>query len=83
MNKLINKYECFQGNKLVYVGITQDMDRREAEHRAEGMHFSSMRKVGRATTPEAASKWETARIHTYQKNHGGNTPMYNKNDTGK
>ena len=39
-----NKYECYQGNKLVYVGITNDMKRREAEHRAEGMEFTSMRK---------------------------------------
>lgn len=79
----INKYECYQGNKLVYVGITNDMARRKAEHRADGMDFSSMRKVGRATTQEAASNWETARIQTYQQNHGGNTPTYNKNNTGK
>ena len=79
----INKYECFQGKKLVYVGITNNLARRKAEHRAEGMEFSSMRKVGRSTTPEAASAWETARIHTYQENHGGNTPPYNKNTSGK
>lgn len=78
-----SKYECYQGNKLVYVGITNDMARREAEHKAEGMKFSSMRKVGNVTTPEAASDWETERIHTYQRNHGGNTPTYNQNNTGK
>ena len=64
----------------IYVGITNDMERREAEHRADGMQFASMRKVGNITTPEAASDWETARIHTYQKNHGGDTPQYNKNN---
>ena len=78
-----NKYECYQGNKLVYVGITNDMARREAEHRADGMSFSSMRKVGNITTPEGASSWETSRIQTYQRNHGGETPKYNKNNTGK
>ncbi len=78
-----NKYECYQGNELVYVGITNNIERREAEHRAEGMKFSSMRKVGNITTPQAASDWETERIQTYQKNHGGNTPKYNKNNTGK
>ena len=78
-----NKYECYQGNRLVSVGITNDMERREAEHRADGMEFSSMRKIGNVTTPDAASDWETARIQTYQKNHGGDTPLYNKNNTGK
>lgn len=78
-----NKYECYQGNKLVYVGITNNMERREAEHRAEGMKFTSMRKVGNITTPQGASDWETARIQTYQQNHGGSTPKYNKNNTGK
>lgn len=79
----VNKYECYQGNKLVYVGITNDMTRREAEHRADGMQFSTMRKVGNITTQEGASNWETNRIQTYQKNHGGDTPKYNKNNTGK
>jgi predicted GIY-YIG superfamily endonuclease len=78
-----SKYECYQGNKLVYVGITNDMARREAEHKAEGMNFSSMRKVGNVTTREAASDWETERIQKYQRNHGGNTPTYNQNNTGK
>ena len=55
----------------------------EGEHRADGMTFSSMRKVGRVTTQEAASDWESQRIHTYQENHGGNTPKYNKNESGK
>ena len=78
-----SKYECYKGKKLVYVGITNDMARREAEHKAEGMNFSSMRKVGNVTTREAASEWETERIQTYQRNHGGNTPTYNQNNTGK
>lgn len=78
-----NKYECYQGNKLVYVGITKNMKRREAEHRADGMKFTSMKKVGNVTTKDAASDWETTRIQTYQKNHGDDTPLYNKNNTGK
>lgn len=78
-----NKYECYDGNRLVYVGITNDMARREAEHRADGMNFSSMRKVGRITTQEAASDWESKRVQTYQENHGGSTPKYNKNESGK
>lgn len=77
------KYELRQGNKIVYVGTTNDMNRREAEHRAEGMNFTSMNQVGRRTTPEAAGEWEADRIATYKGNHNGQRPMYNKNDSGK
>lgn len=82
-NRDTNKYVCRQGNKIVYVGITKDLDRREAEHIRDGMKFTSMTKVGNITTQEAASAWETDRIQTYQQNHGGKTPLYNKNNTGK
>ena len=78
-----NKYECYDGNKLVYVGITNDLGRREAEHRADGMVFTSMRKVGNITTQQAASDWESKRIQTYVDNHNGSTPKYNKNKSGK
>lgn len=36
------KYELRNGNKVVYVGITNDLGRREAEHRNKGMKFTSM-----------------------------------------
>lgn len=82
-NRDTNKYVCRQGNKIVYVGITNDLARREAEHLRDGMKFTSMTKVGNITTPKAASAWETAKIRTYQQNHGGETPLYNKNTSGK
>jgi hypothetical protein len=76
------KYELTQGNKVVYVGITNDPARREAEHRQD-KEFTTMRIVGRPSTPEGASQWETKRIQTYMQNHNGNTPLYNKNESGK
>lgn len=48
------KYELRNGNRVVYVGITNDLDRREAEHRNEGMQFTSINKVGNITTRDAA-----------------------------
>ena len=78
-----SKYVLRQGNKIVYVGITNDLDRRTTEHENEGMKFTAVDKIGRQTTREAAEKWETDRIHQYQANHGGATPKYNKNDSGK
>lgn len=77
------KYELRRGNKLVYVGITNDLERREDEHRREGMEFTSMVKVGNATTRVAAEDWEADRIATYKDNHNGERPEYNQNDSGK
>lgn len=77
------RYELYQGNKLQYVGITNDLDRRTREHEAEGMKFTRVEKVGPKVTRETANGWESDRIGTYQKNHGGKLPTYNKNTSGK
>lgn len=77
------KYELRNGNKVVYVGITNDLGRREAEHRNEGMVFTSMIKVGNVTTRSGAEAWESGRIATYKENHNGRRPQYNQNDSGK
>ena len=76
------KYELTQGNKVVYVGITNDPARREMEHRQD-KNFDKMRIVGSASTLDSASQWETNRIQTYMKNHNGETPLYNQNTSGK
>lgn len=77
-----SKYELIRGNKVVYVGITDDPDTREAQHRLD-KDFDKMRIVGVKSTRSGAEQWETDRIHTYMRNHGGNTPEYNKNSSGK
>ena len=77
------KYELRDGRRIVYVGITNDIERREAEHRAEGMNFTRMTKVGNITTRNAAEDWEADRIATYKENHHGERPQYNQNDSGK
>lgn len=82
-NRDTYKYELRNGNKVVYVGITNDLARREAEHRNEGMKFTSMTKVGNVTTRSGAEAWESGRIATYKENHNGNRPQYNQNDSGK
>ena len=83
MNRDTKKYELFDGNRLVYVGISNDIERRASEHRAEGMHFTRMEQVGRASTRQGAGDWETARLQTYMDNHGGELPKYNIDPTGK
>lgn len=82
MSKDTNKYLLKQGNKVVYVGITDNPERREAEHRQD-KNFDKMELVGRKSTRDGAEQWEAIRIETYMKNHGGDTPKYNKNSSGK
>lgn len=77
------KYELRDGHKTVYVGTTVDPGRREAEHRASGKDFTKITIIGRPSTPEGAGKWEKERIDTYKRNHGGDRPKYNQNDSGK
>lgn len=77
------RYVLYQGNKLQYVGITNDLDRRTREHEAEGMEFTRVKKVGPRVSRQTANEWESDRIRKYQRNHGGKLPTYNKNASGK
>jgi predicted GIY-YIG superfamily endonuclease len=76
------KYELKNGNKVEYVGITNDPQRREAEHR-QNKNFDKMEIIGRVSTRESAEQWETNRIGIYKRNHSGELPKYNQTTTGK
>ena len=52
------KYHFKKGNKIVHTGITKDLDRREQEHKQTYGAQGHIKKVGRATTLDAALKWE-------------------------
>lgn len=72
------RYELKDGRKTVYVGITNDPQRREIEHRNDGKRFNKLDIVGSAVTQRSAEKWEEERLATYNKNHKGKGPRYNK-----
>ena len=74
-------YELKQGNKVVYVGTTNDLERREQQHREDGKKFSSMKATSRRMTEDGARRKETERLATYRKNQGEN-PKYNKDPDG-
>lgn len=78
------KYELRDSSgKTLYIGITNNLERREAEHRYDGKKFNEMVQIGRATTAKAAANWEKEAIQDYKDSHRGRRPRYNKNDSGK
>ncbi len=52
------KYHFKTGNKIVHTGITNDLGRREQEHKQTYGDSGHIRQVGRRTTRDAALKWE-------------------------
>jgi predicted GIY-YIG superfamily endonuclease len=74
-------YELKDGNKVVYVGTTNDPERREQEHKDAGKKFGHMNITSRRMTDEGAKKKEAERLKTYRKNQGDN-PKYNKDTDG-
>lgn len=51
------KYHLKKGNKVVHRGITNDLERREAEHQGR-LPGTKIEQIGRRTTRDAALKWE-------------------------
>lgn len=71
-------YELRDGRKKVYVGITNDPARREVEHKNDGKKFTKMTVTTPKLTEESAVAREKKAIETYQNNHKGEMPKYNK-----
>ena len=53
------KYHFKIGRKILHTGITNDLDRREKEHKQNFGESGHIKKVGNATTRDAALKWES------------------------
>ncbi len=51
------KYHFKRNRRIVHTGITNDLERRETEHRND-FGSGDIEKVGHATTRDAALKWE-------------------------
>lgn len=52
------KYHHKRGNKILHTGITDDLERREQEHRRAFGQGTHIKQQGRRTTREAALGWE-------------------------
>ncbi len=62
-NRDTKKYQFKVGNTIKHGGITNDLDRREAEHKQK-WPSGHITQVGRATTEEAARAWEKKKGYT-------------------
>lgn len=58
MNNDTYKYHFKKGNKILHTGITNDLERREQEHKRDLGGNGHIKKVGRKTTHDGALKWE-------------------------
>lgn len=75
-------YDLKVGNKVVYRGTTNNAERREREHREDGVRFDKLVKTSVSMTKEGAKKQESKNLETYRRSHGGRNPKYNKDDDG-
>ncbi len=58
MSRDTYKYHFKKGNQIIHTGITNDLERREQEHKRDSGGNGHIKKVGYATTRDAALKWE-------------------------
>ena len=69
-------YTLYQGRRIVYHGITSDIDRRLAEHEADGKYFDGV-SYSVKRTRRSARQHEREDLERYCRNHGGDLPKYN------
>ena len=72
------RYELRNGHKIVYIGITNDPERRETEHENASEDFTSMNVIRPVVTEDSARGWEQQRLETYRQGHNGQLPPYNE-----
>ena len=75
-------YALYDGRKKVYIGTTNDLERREEEHRNENKRFTRIQPTSRRMTEEGSMKKEAEQLSTYRQSHQGHNPRYNKDSDG-
>ncbi len=74
-------YRLKQGHETVYIGTTNDPERREEQHHEEGKRFTRMEIASRRMTKDGAKQKEAEQLQNFGSNHGKN-PRYNKDSDG-
>ena len=70
-----------RNGRINYVGVTNKPPRRSAEHKQDGKR-GSMRVETRPMSRQAAQRWESRRLNTFRRNHGGKNPPFNHTRSG-
>ena len=60
------KYHLKKGDKIIRVGVTNDLNRWEAEHQ-KSFPGTKIHPIGRRTTRESALKWERDKARKTEK----------------
>ena len=74
-------YELVRNGQTVYIGITNDLKRREQEHR-EDKQFDKMQVIKGPCTREEAEKMESVQLRLFSFFHN-HLPEYNQTCNGK
>ena len=75
-------YALYNGRNKVYIGETNDPERRLDEHLEEGKRFTRMETTSRQMTEAGAKEKESDQLESYRQGHGGRNPRYNKDSDG-
>ena len=75
-------YALYDGPKKVYIGTTNDLERRAEQHRDGGKDFTRVEPTSRRMTEEGAKAKETDQLEAYREGHDGRNPRYNKDSDG-
>lgn len=75
-------YKLSDKNTTVYYGTTNNLERREKEHKDNGKEFTDIEKISRNMTYRSAKKREAKKLESHRKNHNGKNPKYNKDNDG-
>ena len=75
-------YALFQGRKKVYIGESNDLERRAREHEQEGLEFTRIVPTSRAMTDDGAKRKEAEQLEAFRRAHGRQNPLYNEDPEG-
>ena len=71
-----------RSNRIVYVGTSNNIRARRAEHLLDGKQFTSLKVETKPMSRKDSEAWEARRIRSYHR-FTGNLPRYNKTADGK
>ena len=75
-------YELKDGYEIVYIGTTNDPERRAREHRLSGKRFTRLEVTSPWMTPRQAKEKESRDLALYRMYHNNRNPKYNLDSDG-